>query len=94
MIHYPDGISIDRGGNIYVTDVGRGAVGVATAAGYRLLAPDPRMIWPAGFAFGPDGRLYVTISQFSRSPAANTGREAGEPPYLRLRPLAPSVIGR
>ena len=91
-----DGISIDREGNVYVTDVGEGAVGVSTADGYRVLARDPRMIWPDGLAFGPDGLLYVTISQFGRMPLVNDGQDKGQPPYvvLRLRPLAPSAVGR
>jgi hypothetical protein len=40
--------------------------------------------------------LYVTISQFGRMPIVNRGQDKGMPPYvvLRLRPLAPSVIGR
>jgi hypothetical protein len=91
-----DGISIDREGNVYVTDVLRGAIGVSTAGGYRVLARDPRMIWPDGTAFGPDGWLYASISQFGRMPMVNGGQDRGEPPYLvlRLKPLAPSTIGR
>src|SRR4051794_33209189 len=91
-----DGISIDRDGNVYVTDVLRGAIGVSTAGGYRVLARDPRMIWPDGTAFGGDGWLYASISQFGRMPLVNGGQDRGEPPYLvlRLKPLAPSTIGR
>jgi hypothetical protein len=91
-----DGISIDRLGNVYVTDVLRNAIGVSTTEGYRVLARDPRLIWPDGTAFGPDGLLYATISQFDRMPLVNDGQDRGEPPYLvlRLRPLAPSAIGR
>ena len=91
-----DGVSIDRLGNVYVTDVLRGAIGVSTAEGYRVLARDPRMIWPDGLGFGPDGPLYVGVSQVSRASFSNDGQDRGEPPYvvLRLRPLAPSEVGR
>lgn len=91
-----DGISIDREGNVYVTDVARNGIGVVTRQGYRLLASDPRLVWPDGLAFGPDGMLYVTANQLNRSAQLNAGRERGRPPYhiLRVRPLSPSAIGR
>ena len=61
-----------------------------------MLARDPRMSWPDGMAFGPDGLLYVTISQVGRMPLFNDGQDRGQPPYvvLRLKPLAPSEVGR
>ena len=91
-----DGISIDIEGNIYITDVGRNAIGVATAEGYTLLASDPRIVWPDGFAFGPDGFLYFTVNQLNRGSAQNAGVDAGEPPYyiFRVRPLTASAVGQ
>jgi sugar lactone lactonase YvrE len=71
-----DGISIDDAGNVYVTDVENNAVGVTSPDGsYRVLASDDgHLSWPDGFSFGPDGHLYVAVSQLHRSAVFNAGR--------------------
>lgn len=93
-----DGISIDDAGNVYVTDLQNNAVGVTTPDGaYRVLVrDDERLAWPDGFSFGPDGYLYVAVSQLHRWAGFNAGEEASEAPFsvLRFRPLAPSAVGR
>lgn len=92
-----DGITIDTGGNVYVSDLGAGAIGVTGADGrYRVLVRDGRLQWPDGFAAGPDGYVYVTVNQLHRSAPLNRGRETAAPPYhlFRFRPLAPVVPGR
>ncbi|MFN6955035.1 MAG: L-dopachrome tautomerase-related protein [Acetobacteraceae bacterium] len=93
-----DGISVDGAGNVYVTDVAASAIGVATENGYRVLARDPALLrWPDGFAFGPDGWLYVTVNQLHLHPAVNGGRgDEGRAPWLvvRIRPLAAGRVGR
>ena len=93
-----DGISMDAAGNVYVTDLENNAVGVTAPDGsYRILvSDDERLAWPDGFSFGPDGHLYVAVSQLHRSEVFNAGEEASQPPFevLRLRPLAPSAVGR
>jgi sugar lactone lactonase YvrE len=54
------GISIDFKNNIYVSDLGAKAIGMIAAVTkeYRVLTSDPRLIWPDGLCFGPDGRLH------------------------------------
>lgn len=93
-----DGISIDAAGNVYVTDLENNAVGVTAPDGsYRVLASDDgHLCWPDGFSFGPDGHLYVAVSQLHRSAVFNAGEETSQAPFevMRLRPLAPSVVGR
>lgn len=92
-----DGISMDRAGNIYISDLAANAIGVIDAdRNYRVLVSDPRLSWPDAFSYGPDGRMYVVANQLHRSAALNAGTNASEPPYqvLSFRPLAPGVIGR
>ncbi len=93
-----DGISIDGAGNVYVTDLENNAVGVTTPDGaYRVLVGDDEHLrWPDGFSHGPDGYLYVAVSQLHRSAVFNAGEETSQAPFevLRFRPLAPSAVGR
>jgi sugar lactone lactonase YvrE len=92
-----DGISVDRGGNVYITDLAAGALGVITAdRQYRVLVADPRLSWPDAYSFGPDGYLYTVANQLHRSAALSAGEAQAEPPFpvLRVRPLAPGVPGR
>jgi sugar lactone lactonase YvrE len=105
-----DGITIDRDGNIYVTAIEDHAITVlrppdgadATAASPRegtrqaTLVRDPRLVWPDGLSFGPEGWVYVTDSQLnrvlfhSRRAIAKLG-----PHYLyRFRGLADGQPGR
>jgi hypothetical protein len=56
---------------------------------YRVLASDDGTGWPDGFSFGPDGHLYVAVSQLHRSAVFNAGEEASQPPFEVMR-LGPS----
>lgn len=53
-------ISLDSKGNIYVSDLPGKAIGIIATGTrqYRVLAADPRFLWPDGLCFGPDGKLY------------------------------------
>jgi len=88
-----DGFDVDAAGNIYVTDIGRNAIGLASPAGYWTLAQDDTLLaWPDGVELDAEGRwLYITANQLHRHPRQNAGYEAGRPPYhvLRLRVNAP-----
>lgn len=55
-----DGMSMDNKGNIYVSDLAAKGIGMISAGKkeYRILAAEPRLLWPAGLCFGADGWLY------------------------------------
>lgn len=92
-----DGISIDRKGNIYITDIGHFAIGVIdTERRYRILVQDARLSWPDALSFGPDGWLYTVANQLHLSAVLNAGERRAEPPFrvLRLSPLATGITGR
>ena len=58
-----DGITMDVADNVYLSDMEHSAV-VLLGPDRRLstLLKDPRLRWPDGFSFAPDGWLYVTCS--------------------------------
>ncbi|MEM8642174.1 MAG: L-dopachrome tautomerase-related protein [Cyanobacteria bacterium P01_G01_bin.54] len=92
-----DGITIDGGGNIYISDITNNAIGVVDPSGsYQVLYQDEDLSWADGFGFGPDNHIYVTVNQLHRSPALNGGENTSQPPYYLLRFLAidAGVVGR
>lgn len=74
-----DGITVDGGGNVYVTSITDGSIGVLRSNGkYETLYQSSEISWPDGFAYGPDHRIYVTINELHRSPVLNGGNNASQ----------------
>jgi sugar lactone lactonase YvrE len=58
-----DGMITDAKGNLYLTDMEHSAVvRVRPDRSSEVVARDAKLRWPDGFAWGPDGALYVTAS--------------------------------
>jgi len=91
-----DGLTTDTAGNIYLSDLEHDAV--------VLLKPDrslqpllrsPRLRWPDGFSFGPDGWLYLTCSSLHQVIGKPPSSVAAHAPYqvFRLKPGFTGVPG-
>lgn len=91
------GLTIDKAGNLYLTEVGERAIGVIPAASrsYRRLASAPGMVWPDGVVYAQDGYMYTGAAQLPLAAALNNGKAENAAPYLvyRFRPLAPGIPG-
>ena len=92
-----DGITIDREGNVYVTDVNNNAIGVTDRSGaYSVVVQDAALSWADGLTFGADGWLYATVNQLHRHPILNGGTDASKPPFtiVRFKPSGKPLLGR
>lgn len=94
-----DGITLDNKGNIYVSDLSAKAIGMISAGSkeYRILATDPRFLWPDGLCFGADGRLYFFTNATKAIPPSVRGTLStvpGEQPTNYLFRLQTPGSGR
>ena len=93
-----DGITIDTAGNVYITDMTNNSIGVTRPSSeYEIIArDDEQFLWPDGFCCGPDGHIYVTVTQLHRAPPFNQGDEESYTPFelFRFESLAPVTVGR
>lgn len=91
------GISIDRDGNLYLTEVEARAVGIipADTRQYRRFAEHDHLLWPDGISYGPGGFMYVSAAQLAHAAIFNDGAARNRAPYLilRFRPLAAGRVG-
>ncbi|HUR42163.1 MAG TPA: L-dopachrome tautomerase-related protein [Verrucomicrobiae bacterium] len=91
-----DGITMDRAGNLYLSDPEHSAVMVLRPdRTLQTLLKDETLRWPDGFSWGPDGWLYVACSalhQIIGKPPWTFGDHA---PYqiYRFRPGTEGVPG-
>ena len=91
-----DGITMDRNDNIYISDPEHSAIVLLDPQRrLRTLVMDPKLRWPDGFSFGPDGWLYVTCSSLQQVIGLPPSSVRKHAPYqvFRFKPGAEGVPG-
>lgn len=90
-----DGITTDSFGNVYLTDIEHGGITLLGAdRQLRQLFTSPRVRWPDGLSFGPDGYLYIADSNLANLMMQSRGHMQAQAPYfvyrIRLNQGAPA----
>ena len=91
-----DGLAIDRADTVYVSDPEHSAVlALGQDRRLRTLLKDPRLRWPDGFSWGPDGWLYLTCSALQHVMFRTASHMKANAPYhvFRFRPGTTGVPG-
>jgi sugar lactone lactonase YvrE len=91
-----DGITTDNDGNVYLSDADESAIVLLEPSGnLRTLIKDPKLRWPDGFSFGPDGWLYVTCSSLHEVIMRSAAHVKSKGPYqiYRFKPGPSAIAG-
>ena len=91
-----DGLTMDVEDNVYLSDMEHSAiVRLGPDGQLTTLVKDPRLRWPDGFSFGPDGWLYVTCSSLHHVLFIGSEHMRAHAPYqiYRFKPGATGVPG-
>jgi sugar lactone lactonase YvrE len=92
-----DGATTDDAGNVYLTDMEHSAVvTLGPDRTLRTLVKDPKLRWPDGMSFGPDGWLYLTCSSLQHVLFVSSATVREHAPYqiFRFRPGASATPGQ
>ena len=92
-----DGITVDGGGNVYITSITDNSIGVVGKDGaYKTLFKQDNLSWPDGFAYGADHKIYFTVNELHRSPVLNDGKNGSqnEMKVMRFDALVKGKQGR
>lgn len=88
-----DGLTMDLEDNIYISDMEHSAIlTLGPDLRLRTVLKDPRLRWPDGFSFGPDGWLYVTCSSLHHVLFVDKERMQQNAPYQIFR-FKPGPLG-
>ncbi len=92
-----DGLSIDKNGSIYITDVEHSAIfKVGPDNDLSTLIQSPEIRWPDALSFGPDNYLYVADSALPELILKSSEHIKANGPYqiFRFQPGAEGVPGQ
>lgn len=81
------GMCMDAAGTLYLTEVEGRSIGCIDAAErryWRVLTRDD-LFWPDDVVSGPDGAIYVVVSQLPHAPPFNGGENRAQPPFVVVR---------
>jgi sugar lactone lactonase YvrE len=92
-----DGLTMDLADNVFLSDMEHSAIlTLGPDRTLTTLLKDPRLRWPDGFSFAPEGWLYVTCSSLHHVLFVSTAHMRANAPYqiFRFKPGTAGVPGQ